>query len=123
MTHPDRIEDYLEHMLQAIERATRYVEPIRSSDELEQSPLIQDAVARNIEIIGEAANHLAQMDPTFPARHPELPWPEMRGMRNKMIHGYFDVEWTTVWGTIKTDLPQLRLQIQALLTQIQRPRG
>ncbi len=122
MKHPERVEDYLEHMAEAIERATAYLQQVGSGEELEHNRLLQDAVARNIEIIGEAANHILQMDPSFVVRHPELPWPEMRGMRNKMVHGYFDVEWETVWGTVKTDLPLLKEQIQALLLQLRQER-
>jgi uncharacterized protein with HEPN domain len=47
--------------------------------------------------------------------HPELPWIEMRGMRNKMIHDYFDVDVNVVWGTVKQDLPALKKQIERIL--------
>lgn len=58
MKHPERVEDYLSHVAEAIARATRYVEQVQSIEAFRQSPLVQDAVVRNIEIIGEAANHL-----------------------------------------------------------------
>ena len=59
-----------------------------------------------IEIIGEAANRIQKQEPEFVAAHPSLPWPEMRGMRNRMIHNYFDVNIDVLWGTVKDDLPQ-----------------
>jgi uncharacterized protein with HEPN domain len=55
------------------------------------------------------------MDSNFAANHPELPLIEMRGMRNKVIHNYFDVDWEVVWSTVKDDLPRLKKQIDALL--------
>jgi len=73
------------------------------------------AVIGNIEIIGEAANNIQKMDPNFAANHPELPWIEIRGMRNKVVHNYFDVDWEVVWRTVRRDLPKLKQQIDALL--------
>jgi uncharacterized protein with HEPN domain len=83
----------------------------------EQSQRDQDAVIRNIEIIGEAANRIQRDTPEFVAAHPQLPWIEMRGMRNKVIHNYFDVNLTVVWNTVKDDLPRLKRQIDDLLNQ------
>jgi uncharacterized protein with HEPN domain len=115
MKHPDRVEDYLEHIAEAIARATSYLQPLNDLTALQQNQQAQDAVVRNIEIIGEAANKIQKMDSDFSANHPELPWVEMRGMRNKVIHNYFDVDWAVVWSTVKDDLPQLKKQIDALL--------
>jgi len=71
---------------------------------------------RNIEIIGEAARQIQQNAPEYVTAHPELPWIEMRGMRNKMIHNYFDVDVNVVWGTVKQDLPVLEKQIEHILS-------
>jgi uncharacterized protein with HEPN domain len=120
MKHPERLEDYLEHIAQAIERATGYVERM-DSVAFQETSLAQDAAIRNIEIIGEAASRIQQQAPEFVAAHPELPWGKMRGMRNRMIHNYFDVNVDVVWNTIKEDLPQLKQQIDVLL--IERRRG
>jgi uncharacterized protein with HEPN domain len=115
MKHPGRVEDYLEHITEAIARAASYLQPLKDPTELQQNPQVQDAIVRNIEIIGEAANNIHKMDPDFSANHPELPWIEMRGMRNKVIHNYFDVDWAVVWSTVRNDLPKLKQQIDALL--------
>jgi uncharacterized protein with HEPN domain len=96
MKHPERVEDYLEHIAEAIERATSYLHPLKDIEALQQNQQVQDAVVRNIEIIGEAAGKIQKMDSGFAANHPELPWIEIRGMRNKMIHNYFDVDWEVV---------------------------
>src|SRR5208337_3481142 len=80
------------YIAQAIQRATDYVERLENVSAIRQSQRDQDAVIRNIEIIGEAARQFQHHAPEFVAAHPELPWIEMRTMRNKMIHGYFDVD-------------------------------
>jgi uncharacterized protein with HEPN domain len=82
MKHPERAEDYLAHIAEAIERATGYVQALPDRAALERNPIVQDAVVRNIEIIGEAATQLNRMAPEFVAQHPELPWDNMRDMRN-----------------------------------------
>ena len=67
-------------------------------------------------MIGEAANRIQKVAPKFVAEHPALPWSQMRGIRNKVIHDYFDVEWDVVWETVKVDLPPLLQQVKSLLT-------
>jgi uncharacterized protein with HEPN domain len=118
MKHPERTEDYLRHIAEAIDRATRYLKPLSSAKAFEKNSQIQDAVIRNIEIIGEAASKIQQQAPGFVKAHPELPWLEMRTMRNKVIHAYFDVELPVVWSTVKTDLPKLKQQIDRLLREL-----
>jgi uncharacterized protein with HEPN domain len=115
MKHPERVEDYLEHIATAIERATGYVERLGSVDAFRVSQRDQDAVIRNIAIIGEAVRQIQDHDPEFVRAHPDLPWLDMRNMRNKMIHNYFDVDINIVWGTVKNDLPPLKQQIDQLL--------
>jgi uncharacterized protein with HEPN domain len=117
MRHPERVEDYLEHIAQAIQQATEYLEQFDSLSAFEQNQLEQDAVIRNIQIIGEAARQIQRQAPEFVAAHPELPWVEMRGIRNRVIHNYFDVNLSLVWSTVKDDLPQLKQQIDNLLKQ------
>jgi uncharacterized protein with HEPN domain len=117
LRHPELVEDHQEHIVQAIERATRYVGPLKNAAALRQSEQIQDAVVRNIEIIGEAAGRIQRIDPEFVATHSELPWTEMRGIRNRMIHEYFDMDWDVVWGTVRDDLPPLKKQIEAVLVK------
>lgn len=120
MKHPERIEDYLEHILEGIDRATGYVRSIETLDVFKQQHRDQDAVIRNLEIIGEAATKIAQLAPDFVKAHPAVPWSQMRGMRNKVIHDYFDVDVTLVWETVKTDLPVLKQQIEVLLAELKR---
>jgi uncharacterized protein with HEPN domain len=120
MKHPERIEDYLENIAQAIDRAASYLEPVSSVEAFEKNPQAQDAVIRNIEIIGEAANRIQRQAPEFVAAHSSLPWRDMRDMRNRMIHHYFDVNLDVVWSTVKDDLPKLKQQIDGLLIDLKR---
>jgi uncharacterized protein with HEPN domain len=101
-----RVPDYLGHILAAIERIERHTSDV---DELGflKSELIQDAVIRNIEIIGEASNNIQRVDPVFAARHAEIPWQVMYAMRNRVSHGYDKVDFEMVWKTICNDMPEL----------------
>ena len=94
-----RVPDYLGHILEAIERIEEYVSDM---DELAflSSKLVQDAVIRNIEIIGEASNNIQRVDPVFAAQHAEIPWQVMYAMRNRVTHGYDKVDFEMVWKTI-----------------------
>lgn len=110
MTNALRVLDYLDHILKAIERIDRYTSDM---DEVEflNSELVQDAVIRNIEIIGEASNNVQCVDAEFAARHDDIPWQVMYTMRNRVSHGYHKVDLEIVWKTIHTDLPGLHAQI------------
>jgi uncharacterized protein with HEPN domain len=115
MKHPERVEDYLEHIAEAIERATDYLQPVTDLEAFQKNLQVQDAVVRNIEIIGEAVNKINSTAPNFIEQHPELPWAQMRAMRNVAIHEYFFIDFGVVWTTVKDDLPKLKRQIDALL--------
>jgi uncharacterized protein with HEPN domain len=73
--------------------------------------LIQDAVIRNFEIIGEASRNIERVAPDFVAAHPELPLAFAYDMRNLLAHGYYKVDVTVVWKTIERDLPYLKEQV------------
>jgi uncharacterized protein with HEPN domain len=115
MTHPERVEDYLEHIADAIERAVRYVGNLANLQALEQDEQAQDAIVRTIAVVGEAANRIHKVAPDFVTNHPELPWSQMRGIRNKVVRDYFDVAWDIVWNTVKGDFPPLLQQVRSLL--------
>ncbi|MDR1349329.1 MAG: DUF86 domain-containing protein [Zoogloeaceae bacterium] len=113
-SNQQRLADYLAHILEAIERIGRYTEDM---DELAflDDPLVQDAVIRNFEIIGEASNNIEKRYPEFAAAHPELPLASAYQMRNVVAHGYFKVDMEIVWKTIHLDLPELYRQIRQVL--------
>ena len=106
-----RLADYLAHIAEAIERIDRYTEGMDEVAFLD-SQLVQDAVIRNFEIIGEASNKIEKHYPDFAANHPELPLSFAYQMRNAVAHGYFKVDFEIVWKTIQRDLPGLFSQIQ-----------
>ncbi len=76
----------------------------------------QDAVIRNIEIIGEAARNIERNHPDFAAQHADVPWGIAYEMRNALAHGYFKVDFEIVWKTIGNDLPALEQQILLIRT-------
>lgn len=115
--HPGRVPEYLQHILEAIDRASSYVKGMDLAA-FESDTRTQDAVIRSIEIIGEAANKTRVADPDFAARHPNVPWDVMYGMRNRIVHDYFDVDVQVVWQTVQRDLPVLRLQIDTMLKKL-----
>jgi uncharacterized protein with HEPN domain len=106
-----RLADYLGHITDAIERIDRYTGAMDEVTFL-KSQLVQDAVIRNFEIIGEASNNIERHYPDFAASHPELPLSNAYQMRNAVAHGYFKVDLEIVWKTIHRDLPGLHAQIQ-----------
>ena len=101
-----RVPDYLAHILNAIERIERHLADVDEVRFLE-SELVQDAVIRNMEIIGEAANNILRVDADFAAAHREIPWQVMYAMRNRLSHGYDKVDLGVLWKTVERDLPEL----------------
>lgn len=108
-----RVPDYLRHILNAIQRIDRYTTDMDEAGFL-ANELVQDAVIRNIEIIGEAANNIQRIDTAFAAHHDEIPWAVMYTMRNRVSHGYDQIDFEIVWRTIQSDLPVLHAQITRL---------
>jgi uncharacterized protein with HEPN domain len=101
---PQRLADYLAHIMDAIERIDEYVSDMDEVTFL-HNKLVQDAVIRNFEIIGEASNAIEKRFPEFVTAHPELPLASAYQMRNAVAHGYFKVDFEIVWKTIHSELP------------------
>jgi uncharacterized protein with HEPN domain len=109
-----RLPDYLRHILQAIDQIETYTAGIDQKAFL-ANKMIQDAVIRNVEIIGEAANNVMRLDSDFAKRHPAMPLKAAYAMRNALSHGYFLVDPVLVWGTVQTDIPDLKkLTVEAM---------
>jgi uncharacterized protein with HEPN domain len=104
----DRVR--LEDMLEAMRRVQRYAALGR--DRFEVDELIQVYFVHQLVILGEAASRLA---PSFRDQHPDLPWRQMMGMRNVLVHGYFTVDLEAVWGVIERDLPPLSAELERIL--------
>jgi uncharacterized protein with HEPN domain len=117
MTKALRVPDYLGHILRAIERIDRYTADMDEAGFL-TSDLVQDAVIRNIEIIGEASNSIQRVAPEFATQHDDIPWLVMYTMRNRVSHGYDTVDLEIIWKTIHGDLPVLHVQVTEALTSV-----
>nr|WP_281174770.1 HepT-like ribonuclease domain-containing protein [Simplicispira psychrophila] len=85
------------------------------------SELVQDAVIRNIKIIGEAANNILRVAADFAAAHADIPWKIMYTMRNRVSHGYEEIDLEIVWRTIQGDLPVLHGLVQEAFASLQPP--
>lgn len=102
----NRLPDYLDHIRQAATDACAYVEGMSKADFLVDKRT-QQAVVMNLIVIGEAATKLLQEYGDFTDRHAEVPWRNMKGMRNRIAHGYFEINLDVVWETTQTALPRL----------------
>jgi uncharacterized protein with HEPN domain len=107
----DRI--YLFHIRDAIQHALNYTEAGRDSFFADRKT--QDAVVRNLEIIGEATKHLSQQ---FKDAHPDISWKPIAGMRDKLTHDYFGINLQLVWDVVDRDLPTLKRKIAQLLDSL-----
>lgn len=112
-----RLADYLRHIVEAIERIYRYTEDIVEWRFL-QDELVQDAVIRNFEIIGEASRNITSHYPDFAKTHSDVPLAFAYEMRNALAHGYFKVDFEILWKTIHIDLPLLSEQVKTLLIDV-----
>ena len=114
-----RLADYLRHILEAIERIDQYTGNLTEIAFLERQ-MVQDAVIRNFEIVGEACHNIEKHYPDFVMAHPEIPFVPAYEMRNAVAHGYFKVDLDLVWRTIHKDLPGLYMQLRALVDGLPR---
>jgi uncharacterized protein with HEPN domain len=94
---------YIEHILLSISKIKDFTKNMTRSD-FEKNEMVQDAVIRNIEIIGEATKRVSN---NLKTSYYEIPWRDMAGMRDKLIHDYMGVDIDVVWKTIEFDIPEL----------------
>ena len=102
----------LRHMLDAAQKAVA-VSQGRSRKDLDTDSLLNLALVRLLEVIGEAAKALS---PEISTAHPEIPWKKISGMRDRLIHGYFDVNLDVVWETVTQDLPPLIASLEQIVS-------
>jgi len=102
----------VEDIWEAIEKIQRYVAGLDHDTFIVDDKTI-DSVVRNLEIIGEAANRLAE---DFRAQHPEIEWRKIIGLRNRIVHDYFSIDVEIVWEIIQKDLPNLKSKLLIIRT-------
>jgi uncharacterized protein with HEPN domain len=107
-----RDRSYLVHARDAIEWVLRHTAEGREAFFAERKT--QDAVLRNLEILGEAVK---QVSGNLKAAHPEIPWRQIAGLRDKLIHEYFGVDLELIWKVVEDDLPHLRERVERLLLE------
>lgn len=110
MKNPDN-RAFLYDIDKSINQIQSYANNV-SKEEFMNNQLLQDAILRQLEIIGEAANRVTK---DFASNHPNLPWSKMAGLRHRLIHDYTIVDLEAVWQVVNDDLKPLKKQIQELL--------
>lgn len=115
-----RLGDLLAHMHGAATEALAFVEGMSKVEFLDDRRT-QQAVLMSLVVLGEASTKLGQNHPEWADAHPELPLRSMRGMRNRLAHGYFQIDFDVVWATVIDELPPLVAQLATLIAAAERP--
>ena len=101
---------YIDHILNSINRIIDYTSG-KDRVSFEADLVTQDAVVRQLEIIGEVTKRVSK---EFRSKHPDIPWSDMAGMRDVLIHDYIDVDFGVVWKTASEDIPNLKIHFLKL---------
>lgn len=110
MSHEDMVR--LKHMLDAANKAIEFTKSCKRSD-LEGNEQLSLAVVRLLEVLGEAAKNVSE---EVRVNYPEIPWRQIGGTRDRLIHGYFDVDYDIVWQIVSVDLPELIKHLEKALS-------
>jgi uncharacterized protein with HEPN domain len=102
---------FLKHILDEIDFLMRETEG-ENFEEFIKNEILKRASSRSLEIIGEAAKNLS---PDFKRQYKEIEWKKISGLRDKMIHGYFGVNWDIVWDVMRNQIPKLKVQVENIL--------
>ena len=111
MTSHDRLTDYLTQMAEGCRDALAFAEGM-TREEFHADLRTQRAVVMSLMIVGEAAARLVARHPDFVRAHSDIPWSGIRGMRNRIAHGYFDIDLDIVWQTVQAELPGLVARLE-----------
>ncbi len=102
---------FINDMLECIERIEKYISGL-SYDDFIKDDKTKDAVVRNLEIIGEAAN---QIPVDIRKKYKDIPWAQIVGLRHRLIHGYFVIDYDIVWNIIDKEMPDLKIRMKKIL--------
>ena len=105
--------DRLEHLLDAIERIEKY--SIRGKQAFLDDELVQNWIVSHLQIIGEASRALS---PAFRKKHSVIPWKKIVGMRNIIVHDYFEIDANIVWAVVDGELPKLKRGVKGILDSL-----
>jgi len=108
---------YVEHGIECIRRIAEDSAPGR--DAVFASRTLQDAIVRNLQVLCESTQRIGE---PHKQRHPEINWPSIAGMRNVLVHDYFEVDFETVWAVVTRDLPALDQAVRTILATLDQPR-
>lgn len=103
---------FIGHIVESIELVEEYSEKLTTTT-FKKDQAMQDAIIRRLEIIGEAVKNIPT---SFKASYPEIPWKQMAGMRDILIHEYFDIDLGLTWQVVKRELPLIKTKLQVLLS-------
>ena len=106
----------LTDMVEAIISIEKYA--IFGKERFLEDELVRTYIVYHLQILGEAAYKLSQ---DLRAKHPEVPWPKVLGMRHVLVHDYFRVNYDMVWGVVEADLPSLKAQLQRVRSELTSP--
>lgn len=105
----------LQHIRDASNEALQFIVN-QTKDDLEDNRMLALSLVKELEIIGEAANNISK---ECQNRYPNIPWSDMIGMRNRLVHAYFGIDYDIVWQTVTESLPSLLKEIQSIIAQEQ----
>jgi len=111
MSKAPRGADYVAHMLEAIGNVLAYTEGFDEA-RLRATPIVRDAVIRNLEVLGEAARNVMRHAPAIVEAYPQIPWDVIYATRNRLSHGYFEIDLHTVWQVVSRELPPLKAALE-----------
>ncbi len=113
MSEADRLADYLRQMIEGSRDAMTFTDGM-DRDGFLADLRTQRAVVMSLMIVGEASARIVADHPAFAEAHPDVPWRSIRGMRNRIAYGYFDVDLGVVWQTVQAELPRLVERLEAV---------
>jgi uncharacterized protein with HEPN domain len=110
------VGDYIQDVIDAMEKGMKFIEDMEFEEFVKDDKTVF-AVIRALEVIGEAIKNIPE---EIRGKYPEIPWRDMGGMRDKLIHSYFGVNLKMIWKTIKEEIPPLKPLFERMLREIER---